>query len=116
MLEDDSLDDNLSTSSTINCYDEYSNSITSILTIEYVSFEDFNYICVAVLESEDLMDPNDCISESGSRSESDSDDKMLQPNITYITVSNITTLTGMRIWNRYSDIFSMYSYVQPTKN
>ena len=102
MLEDDGLlldlDDNLPTNSTINCYDEYSNSITSVLTIEYVSFEDFgDYICVAVLESKDVMNPNDGISGSGSGSGSDSDDMMLQPNITYIVVSNITTLTGMRV-------------------
>ena len=92
------LDDNLPTNSTINCYDEYSDSITSVLTIEYVSFEDFgDYICVAVLESEAVINPNDGISESGSGSRSDSDDMMLQPNITYIAVSNITTLTGMRV-------------------
>ena len=102
MLEDDGhlldLDDNLPINSTINCNDEYSNSITSVLTIEYVSFEDFgDYICVAVLESEAVINPNDGISESGSGSRSDSDDMMLQPNITYIVVSNITTLTGMRV-------------------
>ena len=99
MLEDDGLLlslDNLPTNSTINCYDEYNNSITSVLTIEYVSFEDFgDYICVAVLESEDVMNPNDGISGSGSGSRSGSDD-MLQPNTAYIAVSNIATLTGMR--------------------
>ena len=102
MLEDEGrlldLDDNLPTNSTINCYDEYSNSITSVLTIEYVSFEDFgDYICVAVLESEDVMNPNDGISGSGSGSRSDSDDMMLQPNTAYIAVSDIATLTGMRV-------------------
>ena len=100
MLEDDLLLslDNLPTNSTINCYDEYNVSITSVLTIEYVSFEDFgDYICVAVLESEDVMNPNDGISGSGSGSGSDSDDMMLQPNTAYIAVSDIATLTGMRV-------------------
>ena len=95
MLKDKSLlfglDNNLPTNSTINCYDEYSNSIMFILTIEYVSSEDFgDYICVAVLESEAVMNPNDGISGSGSGSGRDSYD----PNI---AVSNITTLTGMRV-------------------
>ena len=101
-LEDDyfdlNCDGNLPTNSIISSYDEYNNSITSILTIESVSFEDFgDYICVAVLESEDVMNPNDGISGSGSGSRSDSDDMMLQPNITYIAVSDIATLTGMRV-------------------
>ena len=92
------LDNNLPANSIINSYDEYSNSITSVLTIEDVSSVDFgDYICVAVLESEDVMNPNDGISGSGSGSGSDSDDMMLQPTTAYIAVSNITTLTGMRV-------------------
>ena len=102
----------LPTNSTINCYKENSNSIMSVLTIEYVSFEDFgDYICVAVLESEDVMNPNDGLSGSGSGTRSGSSDMILQPNITYIAVSNITTLTGTR---DYSNIFFMYSYVMNT--
>ena len=102
----------LPTNSTINCYKENSNSIMSVLTIEYVSFEDFgDYICVAVLESEDVMNPNDAISGSGSGTRSGSSDMILQPNITYIAVSNITILTGTR---DYSNIFFMYSYVMNT--
>ena len=91
------LDDNLPTNSTTDCY-EYSNGISSVLTIEYVDAEDFgDYICVALLESEAVMNPNDGMSGSGSGFRNGSGDLSLQINITYTAISNITTLTGMRI-------------------